>query len=141
MARPLFTISISTGSRTAIFQQIIDQVRLGVARGLLLEGDPLPSVRALGEQLVINPNTVARAYNQLVSDGVVDSRPGRGFFVARARQIFNRHERLRRLEPLAEALVQQAVALQCSPGEVESVVKGTLSRLGLDEDGKVDKHG
>ncbi|HRT09743.1 MAG TPA: GntR family transcriptional regulator, partial [Candidatus Paceibacterota bacterium] len=52
---------IRTGSDSPIYRQLTEQVRLAVATGKLAAGDPLPSVRALAEELVINPNTVARA--------------------------------------------------------------------------------
>ena len=62
-------IAINTGSATPIYKQITDQVRLAVATGRLAVGDQLPSVRAMAEELVVNPNTVARAYTDLAREG------------------------------------------------------------------------
>jgi len=67
-------------------------VRLGVARGKLKVGEQLPSVRALAEGLVINPNTVARAYTDLAREGLIESRAGRGVFVTQKRKMFTREE-------------------------------------------------
>ena len=93
-------IAINTGSATPIYKQITDQVRLAVATGKLAVGDQLPSVRALAEELVVNPNTVARAYTDLAREGLIESRAGRGVFVTRKRKMFTREEGRRRLEPL-----------------------------------------
>lgn len=73
-----FCFQISIGSDSPIYRQLSEQVRLAVATGKLAMGDPLPSVRALAEELVINPNTVARAYAELARDGLIEARPGRG---------------------------------------------------------------
>ena len=73
-----FDVTISTGSKVPIYKQITDQVWQGVATGRLQVGDQLPSVRALAEELVVNPNTIARAYADLTRDGLIESRAGRG---------------------------------------------------------------
>ncbi len=86
-------IAISPGSNTPIYQQITDQVRLAVATGRLAVADQLPSVRALAEELVVNPNTVARAYADLAREGLIEARAGRGVFVIRKRKVFTREER------------------------------------------------
>ena len=78
-------IVINTGSATPIYKQITDQVRLAVATGKLAVGDQLSSVRALAEELVVNPNTVARAYTDLAREGLIESRAGRGVFGRSAR--------------------------------------------------------
>ena len=103
-------IVISTGSDTPIYRQITDQVRLAVATGRLAISDQLPSVRALAEDLVVNPNTVARAYADLAREGLIESRAGRGVFIIRKRKVFTREEGRRRLEPLIESLVAEAMA-------------------------------
>ena len=77
-----FHINVTTGAGTPIYRQIIDQVRLGVATGALLPGQAMPSVRSLAERLVVNANTVVKAYAELVRDGVLESQQGMGFFVA-----------------------------------------------------------
>src|SRR5262249_38252078 len=95
-----FPINVTTGAGTPIYRQIVDQVRLGVATGALAPGQAMPSVRTLAEQLVVNPNTVARAYADLVRDGVLESHQGRGVFVAsKKRQGYHPAPRPRRLPP------------------------------------------
>ena len=84
---------ISIGSTVPIYRQIIDRVRRGVTNGDLAVGDQLPSVRALAERLLVNHNTVAKAYQVLVRDGVIESRHGRGVFITKRRNIYTKAER------------------------------------------------
>lgn len=127
-----FQINITTGSGTPIYRQIGDQVRLGVATGTLNPGDPLPSVRSLADRLVINVNTVAKAYAELVRDGVLDSQQGLGFFVAsKKRQVYSRAERQRRMQQALEAFVHEAVFLDFSPDEIRQAVDEKLADLDL----------
>jgi GntR family transcriptional regulator len=127
-----FSINVTTGSGTPIYRQIVEQVRLGVATGALSPGDAMPSVRSLAERLVVNPNTVARAYADLVRDGVLDSHQGRDVFVASTkRQVYSRAERLRRLRQALEAFVNEAVFLDFSPDEIRNAVDEKLAELDL----------
>src|SRR5437899_8202945 len=116
-------ISISTGSPTPIYRQIAEQVRMAVATGKLKIGDQLPSVRALAEDLVLNPNTVARAYTDLTRDGLIESRSGRGVFIIRKRKVFTREEGRRRLDPLLDALMGEAMATECTRQEFHNLVQ------------------
>src|SRR5688572_16008801 len=100
-------ISIQTGSNVSIFQQIVDQVCAAIAAGRIAEDQALPSVRSLAEELLINPNTVGRAYGELVREGILESRPGRGMFVSKRRQIYSRAERTRRIDQAVSSLVSQ----------------------------------
>jgi GntR family transcriptional regulator len=120
---------ISTGSSTPIYRQIVDQVRHAVASGAQRPGDPLPSVRSLAEQLVVNPNTVAKAYAELVRDGVVESHQGRGYFVGDRRQIYSRTERVRRLEQALETCLSEAVVLNFTPDEIRAALDRKLARF------------
>src|SRR6516162_1736300 len=113
-----FQVNVTTGSGTPIYRQIIDQVRLGVATGALRPGQAMPSVRGLAERLVVNVNTVVKAYAELVRDGLLESHHGLGYLVAAKRQVFSRAERLRRLLQALEAFVHEAVFLDFSREEI-----------------------
>lgn len=76
----MFTIDYK--SRVPLYQQIVDNVEKLALRGVLLPEQQLPSVRALAMELSINPNTIAKAYSELESRGLVYSLPGRGSFLA-----------------------------------------------------------
>jgi GntR family transcriptional regulator len=124
-----FHINITTGTATPIYRQIVDQVRLAVATGGLAPGDAMPSVRSLADRLVINFNTVAKAYAELVRDGVLESLQGKGFFVAEKRQIYSKAERLRRLRHAVDAFIQEAVFLDFSAEEIRKAVEEKLEEL------------
>ena len=122
-------ISIVTGSPDPVYRQIVEQVRVAIAGGALQPGEQLPSVRALAELLVVNPNTVARAYNDLMSEGALESRPGKGVFVARRRQIFSKEERVRRLEAAVQTLVKEVALLGFSDEEILELLQAELRKL------------
>jgi len=126
-----FHISVATGTGTPIYRQIIEQVRLAVATGALGPRDALPSVRGLAEQHVINPNTVAKAYAELVREGVLESHHGKGFFVAEKRQIYSRAERVRRLQQARDAFVHEAVFLDFTPEQITKAVDEKLDELDM----------
>jgi GntR family transcriptional regulator len=125
-----FQIDIATGSVVPIYRQIVDQVRLATATGVLAAGQAMPSVRSLAERLGINPNTVARAYADLVRDGVLESHQGRGVFVAnKKRQVYSRAERLRRMQQALDAFVHEAVFLDFTADEIRNAVDEKLADL------------
>jgi GntR family transcriptional regulator len=126
-----FHINITTGAGTPIYRQIVEQVRLGVATGSLAPGDAMPSVRSLAELHVVNPNTVVKAYAELVRDGMLESHHGKGFFVAEKRQVYSRAERLRRLRQALDAFVHEAVFLDFTADEIRQVVDEKLDNLDL----------
>jgi GntR family transcriptional regulator len=124
-----FRIDITTGANTPIYRQIVDQVRLGVATEALPAGQALPSVRSLAEQLRINFNTVAKAYGELVREGVLESLQGKGVFVTPRRQIYSQDERLRRLRLAVDAFIHEAVVLDFTADEIRQVVEEKLAAL------------
>jgi GntR family transcriptional regulator len=75
-------IQISSGSGDPIYVQVADQISEAIAKGELTSGDKLPAVRKLAAELVINPNTVARAYSRLEQAGLVTTKTGSGTFVS-----------------------------------------------------------
>jgi GntR family transcriptional regulator len=66
-----------------IYLQITEQVKRSIALGVLAPGEQLPTVKQLAADLVVNPNTVARAYRELERDQIIETMPGRGSFIAR----------------------------------------------------------
>jgi GntR family transcriptional regulator len=126
-------ISISTGSSTPIYKQITDQIRHAVATGKLTVADQLPTVRALAEELVLNPNTVARAYADLAREGLIESRAGRGVFVIRKRKVFSREEGRRRLEPLIDGLIGEAMAMDFTPEQLLEAFENKMREWKFEE--------
>jgi GntR family transcriptional regulator len=126
-----FHLTVTTGAGTPIYRQIVDQVRLAAATGTLQPGQAMPSVRGLAERLLVNANTVVKAYAELVRDGLLESHHGLGYFVAAKRQVYSRAERLRRLQQALETFVHEAVFLDFSADEIRQAVDGKLERLDL----------
>ncbi len=122
-------ISIAPASDIPIFRQIVQQVQQAVALGRLQVGEQLPAIRVLAESLVINPNTVARAYQDLIRDGVLESRSGRGVFVSQKRQVFADAERERRLRLAAEQLCHEAILLDFDLPQVRATLEETWADL------------
>jgi GntR family transcriptional regulator len=116
-------------SNTPIYRQIVDQVRLAVATEALPAGHAMPSVRSLAEQLLLNANTIVKAYAELVRDGVLESQQGMGFFVAQKRQIYSKAERLRRLRYAVDAFMHEAVFLDFTADEIKKAVDEKLEEL------------
>src|SRR5215208_3605504 len=107
---PLF-LSVSPGDPRSITRQIADGIRMEIASGELPVGAQLPSVRGLAQQLTINPKTVAKAYAELTTEGLLDASPGLGLFVAVPRQRLSDTERERRLALALDAFTAEVVGL------------------------------
>jgi GntR family transcriptional regulator len=115
-------LHISTASRAPIYQQLAQQIREAIARGELQPEASLPSVRQLSRELVVNPNTVARAYTELEREGLLVSRPGRGIYVAQPRNELTRTARDRKLTEQLDRWLTEAVHLGYSAEEVLRLV-------------------
>ena len=111
------------GSPLPIYRQIVDQVRAAITRGELSPGDSLPSVRAVAEELVVNANTVAKAYGELVRAGDVVSEPGRGVFVSQEKPHVGSLERKRRLRAAVERVVAEAISVGASRVELDEAIE------------------
>jgi GntR family transcriptional regulator len=125
-------IEISPGTAVPIYRQIVERLHQAILTGQLHEGSQLPSVRSLAEQLVINPNTVARAYQELVRDGMALSQQGRGFYVAKRRRMYTKAECRRRLEEALDPFVAQVVRLDLTADEVLEAIRKRLDDYGVD---------
>jgi GntR family transcriptional regulator len=132
-----FTFNINTGSDTPIYKQIADHIRLSVATGRVCVGEQLPSVRALAEQLVLNPNTVAKAYGELARDGLIESRAGRGIFIIHKRKVFTPEEAWRRLDPALDGLIGEAMSLDITREELREAFEKKLQQWKTTKDGRV----
>jgi len=117
---------IVPGSDQPIYEQIVRQVETAVARSELRPGDKLPPVRRLAEDLVVNPNTVAKAYRLMEMNGLVDTRRGAGTFVTDPNL---RNPDARNLNLLAERIdnvIGRAIALGMTPDEVRNLFEQHL---------------
>ena len=117
-------IRISPQDGVPIYLQIINQVNYLVASRRLLPGEQLPPVRKLAEMLVVNPNTVARAYRELEAAGVLSTRRGAGVFVSETgKPSLPRRERKRILSERIDILLSEARQMGVSLGEIVELVR------------------
>jgi GntR family transcriptional regulator len=102
----------------AVYQQLVDQVRTAAASGVVRPGDPLPGIRPLAEELRVNRNTVAKAYTELESQGVIETIAGKGCFVRdQGSSPFRKDVRRRLLADALDTVVVHAHHLQISREE------------------------
>lgn len=121
--------SIDPSGDVPIYEQIVRQVKLAVADGVLVGGQMVPSVRQLSKNLAINPNTIARAYQQLQSDLVLEPLRGRGMTV--------RRDSITRCTKARDSLVADgvrraladAIAGGMSPGDLRDLFEAELAEL------------
>jgi GntR family transcriptional regulator len=113
-------IHISSSDGVAIYQQIVNQVKYLVASGRLTPGAELPPIRVLAERLLINPSTVARAYRELESAGIVEKRRTAGTYVTDQGSPLARRERVKILAERIDALLAEARQMNIA---LEDVIK------------------
>lgn len=110
--------SIDPNSGVPYYRQIIDQVQFAIADGRLGSGTQLPTVRQLAVDLKVNPNTVARAYQELEIRGVVSTQMGTGTFIGTEKVQISEAERSRMLEQICTELLSRASAYGFTLSEV-----------------------
>jgi len=113
-------IHISSNDGVAIYLQIVNQVKYLVASGRLTPGAELPPIRVLAERLLINPSTVARAYRELESAGIVEKRRTAGTYVSDQGSPLARRERVKILAERIDALLAEARQMNIA---LEDVIK------------------
>jgi len=105
-------LSFKTGK--PVYLQIVDQVKAAAASGAARPGDALPSIRPLAEELRINRNTIAKAYAELESQGVIETLPGKGCFIRANSSPYKKEVRMKLLAQAVDEAVVQAHHLQVS---------------------------
>jgi GntR family transcriptional regulator len=120
---------IDSSSRQPICRQLTQQVREAIAQGKLLPEEKLPSVRELSRMLVVNPNTIARVYSELERDGVVNTRPGLGVFVAQPGSDLSRKVRKERVQDALDQALTEAVHLDFSIEEVSEMFSERVKKF------------
>ncbi|WP_339720322.1 GntR family transcriptional regulator [uncultured Paraglaciecola sp.] len=132
-------IHIAPGDTRPIFKQIVDGIRMEIACGNLPVGSKLPSVRGLAMQLTINANTVAKAYNELTSQGLLEARQGLGLFVSQPRQQLNLAEQHKRLDNAVQSLVNDVAYLDFEPQQILERVSSALGKLATNSKNETEK--
>ena len=116
-------IHISEADGVPIYLQIINQIKYLVASGRLSPGEELPPIRVLAEKLLVNPNTVVRAYRELELAGVVVKRRTSGTYVSDAGSRLARRDRLKIIVQRIDALLAEARQMDIGLDEVMELVR------------------
>jgi GntR family transcriptional regulator len=116
-------------SAKPVYLQVVDQVKAAAASGALQSGEMLPSIRPLAEELRVNRNTVAKAYTELESQGVIESLPGKGCFLKPNNSPLKKEVRRKLLAQEIDQAVVQAHHLQVSPEEFLELVRDRIRAL------------
>ncbi len=119
-------IKVDTGSYIPIFEQIKQGIKREILRGSLKPQQALPSIRDLAADLIVNPNTVARAYRELEAEGFIETRQGRASLVAGNRADRVRKEREAILDQIFCEAVAEARRFRLSDAEVKSLLERKL---------------
>ena len=120
----IFQIDFKSG--TPVYLQLVDQIRYAAASGALKTGEPLPPIRALAEQLRVNRNTIAKAYAELESQGVIQTIQGKGCFLSENNSPFKKQVREKLLLKEVDSAVVTAHHLQVGRDEFLALVKERL---------------
>jgi GntR family transcriptional regulator len=123
----LFQVNFKSGK--PVYLQIADQIRHAAAAGALREGESLPSIRPLSEELRINRNTVAKAYAELESQGVIETVPGKGCFLKTVNSPFTKSAREKLLVQEIDQAIVAAHHLQIDDADVLALVRDRLKHF------------
>ncbi len=134
----VFQIDFKTGK--PVYLQLVDQIRYAAASGALRPGEPLPSIRPLAEELRVNRNTIAKAYAELESQGVIETVPGKGCFLKENHSPFTKRVRDQLLIKEVDEAVVTAHHLQVDRDAFLALVKERLDyferKVTADKEGK-----
>lgn len=126
-------LHISTGDGLPIYMQIANQVKHLVASGRLSAGEEVPPIRVLAQQLLVNPNTVARAYLELEREGVVIKKHGTGTYISEGGSPLGRKQRLKILCERVDGLLAEAHHLEVGTEELVKLFRERAGTLNLEK--------
>jgi GntR family transcriptional regulator len=124
----MILLDLNSADDRPIYGQIADRVKFAVAGGVLRPGDLVPSVRELSKQLVVNPNTVARAYRDLQTEGLLESVRGMGMQVAEGALERCRMARREMVRQRLRQAIEEARQSKMEPAEIEAILREEWAR-------------
>ena len=122
-------LQINYKSGKPVYLQVVDQIKAAAAAGTLQSGEALPTIRPLAEELRVNRNTIAKAYNELENQGVIETIPGKGCFVRPNNSPLKKDVRRKLLGEEIDQVVVQAHHLQVSSTEFLELVRERLKNF------------
>ena len=123
-------LEINPRSCTPIYQQVVDGVKELVARGILVPGERMPTVRELAVELSLNPNTIAKAYQKLEQEGIIETMRSRGTFVAGRTEVLDKEMAREQLEGLVEKVLVEAYHLGLKREDIKQLFEESLDNWG-----------
>ncbi|WP_077368523.1 GntR family transcriptional regulator [Anaerosalibacter sp. Marseille-P3206] len=128
-------LNIDATSSTPIYEQIIDEVKEGILKGIIEPGEKLPSVRELAKMLTLNPNTIQKAYQELERQKVTVTIRGRGTFVSEDYQPRKDEERLMEVSELFKKGIVEAYYMGLTKEDICNLIEKLISELeGVEKD-------
>ena len=121
----LFRVNPSTG--VPLYLQLMEQIRHGIETGALKAGDQLPTIRKLAEDLVMNPNTVVRAYRELEHEGIIEVRHGSGAYVSEA--VTGRTRVTRKAQAIVQSAIERLSDLGLMADEIRRLFENEIAQL------------
>src|SRR5437868_12211864 len=132
-------IQINFKSGKPVYLQVVDQIKAAAASGSLQPGEALPSIRPLAEELRVNRNTIAKAYAELESIGVIETQPGKGCFLRENHSPLKKEIRRKMLIEEIDQAVVQAHHLQVPRQEFIELVRERMDALEARQRANKDK--
>ena len=120
------TLRLNADSGVPLYLQVIEQVKHAIETGAMAPGDQLPSVRQMAEDLLINPNTVARAYRELEHEGIIELKHGSGAFIREA--MVQRTKIMQKAQSLMDSALERLASLDLTEEEMRRVIETGLAR-------------
>jgi GntR family transcriptional regulator len=121
----IFRLSPSSGQ--PLYLQLMEQIRHAVETGALKAGDQLPTIRKVAEDLVMNPNTVVRAYRELQHEGILEPKHGSGVFVKES--VGGRARVTRKAQAIVESALERLADLGLTEDEMRRLFDNELAQL------------
>jgi GntR family transcriptional regulator len=137
----MILLDLNPADERPIYGQIADRVKFAVASGVLRPGEMVPSVREMSKQLVVNPNTVARAYRELQTAGLIEPVRGTGLQVAEGAAERCRQARREFVRGRVRAAIEEARASAMDLEEIEAILRDEWAKAKALGNGTADRQG
>ena len=119
-------LQLNPSSGVPLYLQLIEQIKHAIEAGAMRAGDQLPSVRQMAEELMINPNTVVRAYRELEHEGVIELKHGSGAFIRES--IVPREKLMQKAQTVVQQALDRLDALDLGEEEIRRLIENELAR-------------
>lgn len=132
----MLRLHIDPGSSVPIYQQIVKAVKVAVAKGVLSPGERMPTVRELAASTMMNPNTAAKAYQELEREGIIETLRSKGTFVSIKRPAMNNEHKHQVIKELLEKILVESFYLGLGEEELTQLMQQTTHEWYRDRRGQ-----